>query len=158
MIPSMRDALIIPINEYMQGIPVIQSNQEGEPPEGTHIIFTAIVQFAQANFTPYFEYEQSGEELVKNYVEGYKFTVSFTVISGTEEEATTVAFQLRKWFAVIGDDALDAIGLVVDNISDIINRNSFDEDEQRQGFDVIFSAVQITPQIVEWFDTIKVGS
>lgn len=157
MIPSLRDTIIIPINNYLEGIPIIQSNQEGEPPETPHFIFTFITQFIAAGGQPYDVYEDAGTDLIATRIEGFNFTVSFTAISGSEEESTLMCMRLRKWFTIFGEDYLDENALVIDNISDIQNRDSFDEDENRQGFDVTFATYEETSRIIDWFDTIKIG-
>lgn len=121
------------------GFPVIESDQDGDRPEGTHSVFTWTMDAGKDIGRPDYMLNQSYAETM---TEGVRFVLSFTAVAGFNYLSQAAAHKVRDWFRFIGEEVLDAAGVVVVDVTDIGNRNSVDEDERRNGFDVFMRSTR----------------
>lgn len=116
--------------------PVIMANQASPIPEYPYISYTVTMPVG-SNMKTYSVAEDGTR--YKSLTQ----TWSFTVQSGDDVEATTVALLAYDWFALIGNTFLSDNNIVAQRVESISNRDNLltIEYEYRRGFDVEFLLV-----------------
>lgn len=155
---------IIPLLSTFMGTQLYEANQDTNVPEGPHAIF---------NFTsPYIKdvgMESRGiiahdNNLEITHSEDFKFTMSLTVVVPVEgadhNKAKSLSLQMaqtmRDWFAFYGEEAIMMFGIAVTNLTDVTDRNSINEDEYRNGFDITGRAHRVLSKTIDYFDKTEI--
>lgn len=152
-IKDLKYAIIPAIAEYA-GAPIIQADQNGPTPKGSHATYKLTTPYGkavgQAEETTFVE-----DDVVKiRRVDDYKTTISFTAYDFDDDVSLELAQKIYDWFAFAGLDKLQQIGVAVVEQFDIINRDAFviNEYERRNGFDVILRVPRELIKEIDWFE------
>ena len=115
------------------GIPVVQSNQNEEPPFDTYLSYTVTTP-ASGNKGTYGVY--------KDGIDRKAVTQTWSVSSVSSDNLKSVvnACKAREWLDHVGTTALNDIGVIVQSVGSVTNRDNFltVEYEYKNGFDVVF--------------------
>lgn len=132
---STRSAIRKGLHDHL-GVQVIRSNQAGDLPSYPYISYTITTVSSQNNGT-YGEYEDGVNR--KSVTQ----TWSWTVQAEDDEQAMELALRARDWFDYYGRQYLANLGVIVQSLTGISNRDNMltIEYEYRKGFDVVFSMV-----------------
>lgn len=155
---SVQNAIIRLIKAYT-GRPIIQADQSGELPEGPHAIFKFIVPYSKGVGRPEVSSKVDEHGLTRIQTETFNMTVSFTAISDVEDPDASIelAQSIHDWFDFVGYDDMSAAGIVVSSLGDIGNRDSVNDDESRQGFDVILRTRREISKASGWIESVEVS-
>lgn len=128
---AIRTTVVKGLKEYL-GIPVIRSNQTGEPPPYPYVSYTIITPMSQNKGT-WGKYTDGKERKPTTQ------TWSVTIQSNDNAEAVELAIKAHEWFDHIGTVYFDDNSIVVQSVGNISNRDNMItiEYEYRNGFDVV---------------------
>lgn len=152
---------VIPLIKSFIGFPVIEADQVGEIPEGPHVVFKFTVSYTKGVGRPDVRSEEDSTVRGLNRIqsEDYNMTVSFTAVTDIEEESTTareIAQEVRDWFDFYGYDEMSAAGIVVVSLGDVGDRNSVNDEEDRQGFDSILRVRRELVKSIPWIEKTEI--
>jgi hypothetical protein len=130
-IAAIRKTVVTGLKDYL-GIPVIRSNQTGEPPKYPYLSY-GIITLASANNGTWGEYEDGIDRKPVTQ------TWSITVQSNDVSEAMEYTLKAREWFEHVGRLYLNDNDIIVQTVGNIGNRDNMltIEYEYRNGFDVV---------------------
>ena len=122
------------LKKYLS-VPVIQTNQNAEPPEYPYLAFT-ITTLESENSGTYGEYDDGISRKAVTQI------WSISALSNNEEESITLASKAREYLEYVGKTYLNDNGVIVERCSNITNRDNFLSVgyEYKNGFDVTFWA------------------
>lgn len=146
-ISDVRNSLI-PLLKAHTGRPVIEADQGGEVPDGEHVVYKFTTPYAKEIGMPNVRYSGSSD-LDKTQAEEYRITLSLTAIAEDNDISMNLAQSLRDWFTFYGQEIMQGLGIAAVTIGDINNRDSVNDDETRQGFDI---SLRITREISRKMD------
>lgn len=128
---AIRKAIVVGLREYL-GIPVIRSNQTGEPPSYPYCSYT-ITRLASENKGTWGRYDDG--MMRKPITQSW----SVTVQSDNVSEAMTLALKAQEWFDIVGTTYLSDRLVIVQSVGGVMNRDNLltIEYEYRNGFDVV---------------------
>jgi hypothetical protein len=154
-IAGVRDALI-PLLKTYAGIPIIEADQGGEVPEGNHAVYKFTSPYIRENQRPNVIYNQ-GNVLSQTQSEEYRITLSITAVAEDNDDSLELAQALYDWFSFHGQDHMLNADIVPLSIGDIANRDSVNDDETRQGFDVTFRVSRELVRDIDFFESIEIN-
>ena len=146
---SIRAAIVKGLKEHLK-IPVVRSNQTGEPPAYPYLSYT-IVNLMNANNGTWGEYEDGKDRNPTTQ------TWSITVQSDNASEAMELTIKAHDWLDRVGTVYLNDNGVIAQSLTSISNRDNMItiEYEYRHGFDVVFwllNEVQSTTKETGYID------
>ena len=120
------------LKDYLS-IPVIRSNQTGEPPPYPYMSYT-ITSLAADNNGTWGKYEDEKDRKPMTQ------TWSITVQSDNAMEAMELTLKARDWLDHVGTLYLNDNQIIVQSVTSVSNRDNMItiEYEYRNGFDVVF--------------------
>lgn len=129
---TIRAAIVKGLRSYLD-IPVIRSNQTGDPPSYPYLSYS-IMNLTSANNGTWGKYDDGKDR------KPITQTWSLTVQSDNALEATSLTMKAHEWLDHVGTVCLNDSGVIVQSLSDISNRDNMItiEYEYRNGFDVVF--------------------
>lgn len=137
------------------GVPVIQSNQNEEPPFDTYLSYT-ITTLASENRGTYGIYADG--------IDRKPFTQIWSIssISPDNLKSVTNACKAREWLDYVGTTFFSDNGIVVQSVGSITNRDNFLTVgyEYKNGFDVVFwlmDEVENTAERDGYIETTEIG-
>lgn len=147
---AIRTTIVKGLKEYLK-IPVIRSNQTGEPPSYPYLSYT-ITNLLHENKGTWGQYGDGKDRKPVTQ------TWSITVQSDNASEAMRLVTKAYDWFDHVGIVYLNDNGIIVESLSDISNRDNMItiEYEYRHGFDVVFwflSETESTTQSTGYIET-----
>lgn len=130
-IDNIRRTIIAGLKEYLQ-IPIIRSNQTGEPPAYPYLSYT-ITTPKRSNGGSWGEYDDGIDR------KPFTQTWSITVQSGDSIESLNLALKASEWFDRVGTTYLNDDNVIIQSVGDVANRDNFltIEYEYRNGFDIV---------------------
>lgn len=134
---AVRRVVVTGLKNYVN-CPVIRSNQNAEPPDYPYISYTII--------TP--EKSTGGTYCISEDGTRYKDatqTWSITALSDNSSESVSIALKVKEWFSLVGNIYLSDNGVIVENTTDVTNRDNLltTEYEYRNGFDVVLRLTDV---------------
>lgn len=151
---SAQAAIIPPLAEFL-GMQPFEADQGNDAPDGPHVIFTATSPYIKDSGKP-ISYTVPGDTSLTRVMEdNHKIVLSFTAIAETGAAAFELAMNVFDWFKFYGYDAIDAADIAILNITEVVNRDSINEDEARRGFDVTLRVSKTLTQTVNYIETIE---
>jgi hypothetical protein len=154
-ISELRDFLI-PLLKNHAEVPVIEADQGGEIPDGEHAVYKFIAPYVKEVGMPNVRYSGSASFLKQHHDEDYRATISITAISDENDNSLELAMSMREWFTFYGVDRLQTAGITAVTIGDIGNRDSVNDDETRQGFDVSLRIPRELSREVDYFNRVDI--
>lgn len=158
-------ALVIPKLFSHVGVPVIEGNQYSNPPDKEHYVFNWITMGTNEQLESIeTEFDADGVGYV-TYTQDHRSTLSVTSISPvlddmTHSEAKDKAYRMaqsaKDWFTFGARSFIIASGIAVVSVTEINNRDSINEEEYRQGFDVSIRYSRTVRVPVDYFTKIHV--
>lgn len=145
---------IIPKAFAHAGFPIIEAEQTlGKIPDGPHAIFKFTTADGKDVGQPNFAVEQTAEEYRETMSEDVRVVVSVTAIAEENHASIGAAQAIRNWFTFHGYEDMDNAGIVVVSVGDIGNRDSINEDERRNGFDVTLRVARELSRVSTYIET-----
>ncbi len=140
---AIRTTIVKGLIEYLK-IPVIRSNQTGEPPAYPYLSYT-ITNLLNENKGTWGEYEDGKNR--KPITQPW----SITVQSDNASEAMELTVKAHDWLDRVGLVYLNDNGIIVESLSNVSNRDNMItiEYEYRHGFDVVFWLLNEVPAVTE---------
>lgn len=151
---TIQDA-IIPLLSSFLSVQLVESGQAGDVPDGPHVVFTATLPYGKDVGRPDRSYVSGPDTLDKKQDEDFITVWSFTSIHDSRASSISLAQQTRDWFSFYGEDFLSELDIAVVNITGMSNRDSVNEYEYRNGFDVTLRAHRQITASVGYFDKIN---
>lgn len=160
---DVQDIVIPLLGEYL-GVQPIESDQDSEPPTGIHIAFNFTVPYTKDVGSPDRTYEPDADGLKMVQEEDYKMVISLTSIAPVEttgghtaakRESLSLAVRAADWFRFYGEIDLMLEGIAITGITDVVNRDSINEDEYRNGFDVTLRVRKRLEQNIDYFTSVE---
>lgn len=153
-VDTFRSVIVKGLKEYLK-IPIIRSNQTGEPPKYPYGSYT-ITTLASENGGTWGRYEDGKER------KPFTLSLSFTIQSNNAAEAMTLTLKAHEWFDHVGRVYLNDNNIIVQSVGNVSNRDNFltIEYEYRHGFDVVFwvlSEVTDTAEETGYIEFVKVN-
>lgn len=145
---------IIPALKTFCGVPIIEADGMGEKPEGAHATF----KFTMAYGKGIGQAEETAAPGADGYtltrVESYRATLSMSAYDLDNDTSRELAQRMYDWFSFHGYDHLNEQNIVVSEVTDVINRDTFvlENYERRNGFDVI---IRVTRELARTVDFIE---
>lgn len=138
---AIRLTVVKGLRDYL-GIPVIRSNQTGEPPNYPYLSYT-IINPARDNGGTWGKYDDGKDR------KPITQTWSVTVQSDNASEALENIMKARDWLDHIGTVCLNDNRIIVQSLTGISNRDNMImiEYEYRNGFDVVFWLLNETDNV-----------
>ncbi len=143
---DIRDCIIGGLNEYMGGECPFLLSTTAEPkkeyPYGTYTITNPRLEPVR----PAMYEEESEDKLKRTYETIIEQVYSFTIIGNEEDQVQDLTHKAINFFRIYGIKQLSHNNIVVVEVSNVQNRDSFVtiEYEKRVGFDVRFRMVEIS--------------
>lgn len=130
-VDNIRKIIIAGLKKHLQ-IPIIRSNQTGDPPPYPYLSYT-IVSPKQSKGGSWGQYD---DEIDRKPITQ---TWSITIQSDDDSEALNLTLEAHDWLDHIGTTYLNDNNIIVQSVSDINNRDNFltIEYEYRKGFDIV---------------------
>lgn len=163
---KVQDIVIPLLAEYLAVQPVEADQDVDNVPEGVHLSFDFIVPYTADVGTPDRTHRSEDGKLYVVHDEDYKMTLSLTAIAPikavgghaeAKRESLSLANRAADWFRFFGELDLMFEGIAILNITDIANRDSLNEDEYRNGFDVVFRVHKTLEKQIDYFDHVEYG-
>lgn len=151
---------IIPRIFAVVGFPLVEADQMDrmeERLEGTHAVFKFTTPHGKDNGQADYTEQDTGAELRQSMVESVRVVLSITGIADKAHASIEAARALRDWFTFHGVEDMQDTGIAVISIGDIGNRDSVNEDETRNGFDVTLRTGREVSRVIEYFDAVAVN-
>jgi hypothetical protein len=156
MILQLRNNLVAAIQAHTGSL-IIPQDSEGERPEGKHATYKITSTGGPAAGRETTLYIPGPDALVMQSEKEERLTISFTAYSFDADESFALAEQIREFFAFYGEDVLRANNAVVDELTEVDNRDEFliDEYERKNGFDVIIRILREFQRSVDFFENVE---
>jgi hypothetical protein len=137
------------------GCPIIEADQAmGDIPDGRHVIFKFTTAHAKDVGLPNYSHEYALNEFRETLSDDMKVIISVTAIDETNAGSIAAAQDVKEWLEFHGADDLDAAGIVVADIGDIASRDSINEDERRNGFDVTLRVSRTVTKTADYIESV----
>lgn len=147
---------LIPLLKAHTGVSVIEADQGGEIPDGNHAVYKFTVPYSKEVGRPNVSYDDS-ETYNQIQSEDYRITLSVTAISEDNDDSTSLAQNIHDWFTFYGEDSMQSAGIVPVSVGDLGNRDSVNDDETRQGFDVILRLSRELTREIGYYDKVLIN-
>lgn len=146
---TIREAIVTGLKDYV-GVPVVRSNQNGEPPDYPYLSYT-ITQLMSENKGTYGEYEDGKDR------KSFNQTWSLTSLSDDDTVSALNAVKAREWLDHFGQTYLKDRDIVVKSVGAIFNRDNVItiEYEYRKGFDFVLTLFDVLDNPIEESGTIE---
>lgn len=161
---KIRSLLIPKLFEHV-GVPVIEGNQYATPPEAEHFVYNWITMGSDEQLESISTtFDEEGNGYV-TYTQDHRSTLSLTAISPvlddmTHSEAKDKGYRMaqsaKDWFTFGARSFIIATGIAVVSVTELNNRDSINEEEYRQGFDVSIRYSREVKVPVDYFEKIYV--
>ncbi len=144
-----RTAIVKGLRAYLN-LPVIRSNQTGEIPPYPYLSYT-ITSLANANNGTWGKYDDGLDR--KPVTQSW----SITVQSDNAAESMRLALKAHEWLDHVGTVALNDLGVIVQSLSGITNRDNMItvEYEYRNGFDAVLWCMNEVDDTTDEIGTIE---
>lgn len=139
------------------GFPVIEADQDGDRPEGTHAVFKFTLPHGKDVGRPDYSGQLNGGVYSEVMTAGVRFVMSVTAIDEKDYISMDAAQALHDWFTFHGYEIMDGAGVVVVSVSDIGDRNSLDDEEKRRGFDVFLRSARTISRVSNYIETVEIN-
>lgn len=155
-------AAIIPALHQFVSVPVIESSQNGDVPEGPHFVYTFTSTDA-AEGVAAVTYKAGVSKLTKTMEQDAQSVISLTVVVSSDEQGSTPAAKAEAyrltdlafdWFRFYGEDTMGDAGIALVNLSTITPRSGIDDGEYRRGFDITLRSRTRLSQDIDYFDKV----
>jgi hypothetical protein len=152
---EIQNEIIPKVNAYA-GFPVIEGDQPiGSIPDGRHAVFTFLTPHGQDTGGANYSNRSTADSYEETRSDDVRVVMSFTAIDSTTHGSISAAQAIREWFEFYGDEDLYMAGIALVTIGDIGNRNSINEDERRNGFDITLRVGREMTRTADYIETIQ---